>query len=112
MKVMNTKENCLLLGNIQIDEALGARLFGKVYQEVSAFVELGREGMKARLFDACFASEALEREWEAGAKTALYANHPEGDMKPREQDLRNLMLMPKGTELYIVHEDECVRWEN
>ena len=111
MNVMNTKENCFLLRDIQIDEVLGVRLFGKVYQEVSAFVELGRNGLKLRLFDSCFAPEVLEREWEAGARFALYTNHPEGDMRPREQDLRNLALMPERTEMYIVYEDECVRWE-
>ena len=41
VSVMRTKEDSFLLGDIQINEALGVRLFGKVYQDVSAFVELG-----------------------------------------------------------------------
>ena len=111
MNVMRTKEDCFLLGDIQINEALGVRLFGKVYQDVSAFIELGRDGLKLRLFDSFFAPEVLERQWEAGARFALYTNHPEGDMRPREQDLRNLAVMSEGTEMYIVHEDDCIRWE-
>ena len=62
------------------------------------------------LFDTTFAREVLKRPWPDEAELALYSNHPEGNMSPTEDDMENLSLMPAGTRLFIVYEDECVEW--
>ena len=62
------------------------------------------------LFDTTFAREVLKRPWPNGAELALYSNHPEGNLSPTEDDLENFALMPIGTRLFIVYEDDCVEW--
>ena len=63
-----------------------------------------------RLFDAIFARQALKRSWPDGDEVAFYSNQPEGKLATAEGDLKNLALMPSGTRLFIVCEDECVEW--
>ena len=80
-----------------------------LYEAASAYViqSTNSEG-ELCLFDTTFAREILDRSWPNGAELALYSNHPEGNMSPTEDDLENLALMPTGTRLFIVYEDECV----
>ena len=94
-----------------IGTEFGCRLFGKLYEAASAYVirNADAEG-ELCLFDTTFAREVLDRSWPEGAVFALYSNHPEGDMSPTEDDLENFALMPAGTRLFIVYEDECVEW--
>lgn len=90
----------------------GVALFGKLYQQASAYaIVTSEEQREMRIFDTAFARETLYREWPEGARVVLYTNHPEGNMLPSEDDMENLAAMPAGTELYVVWEDRCVRWE-
>lgn len=95
-----------------IGTEFGKRLFGKLYAAASAYVIQAPNGEgELGLLDTAFAREALKRPWPDGAEFGLYSNHPEGDMSPTEDDLENLALMPTGTRLYIVCEDDCIEWE-
>ena len=95
-----------------IGTEFGCRLFGKLYEPASAYVIQSTNGEgELCLFDTTFAWEVLKRPWPNGAEFALYSNHPEGNMSPTEDDLKNLSLMPAGTRLFIVCEDECVEWD-
>lgn len=93
------------------DERLGVKLFGKLYQEASAYAIRHDGRLEVGIFDTVFARDALQRTWPEGSIAALYSNHPEGDMQPRAGDLENLAAMPDGTKLYIVCERRCVRWD-
>ena len=94
-----------------IGTEFGCRLFGHLYVPASAYVIQSTNGEgELCLFDTTFAREVLMRPWPDGAELALYSNHPEGNMSPTEDDLKNLALMPAGTRLFIVCEDECVEW--
>ena len=87
----------------------GCRLFGHLYEAASAYVIQNTNGEgELCLFDTTFAREVLKRPWPNGAVIALYSNHPEGNLSPTEDDMENLSLMPAGTRLFIVCEDECV----
>ena len=94
-----------------IGTEFGCRLFGHLYVPASAYVIQSTNGEGGLcLFDTTFARELLKRPWPDGAELALYSNHPEGNMSPTEDDMENLSLMPAGTRLFIVYEDECVEW--
>ena len=94
-----------------IGTEFGCRLFGHLYEPASAYVIQSTNGEgELCLFDTTFARELLKRPWPDGAELALYSNHPEGNMSPTEDDMENLSLMPAGTRLFIVYEDECVEW--
>ena len=105
--------NVLHLGKVpgSIGTEFGRRLFGKLYEPASAYVIQNTDGEGALcLFDTGFAREVLQHPWPDGAELALYSNHPEGKLSPTKADLENLALMPAGTRLFIVCEDECVEW--
>ena len=90
----------------------GCRLFGHLYEAASAYVIQSADGEgELCLFDTTFAREVLDRSWLNGAVFTLYSNHPEGNLSPTEDDLKNLTLMPAGTRMFIVCEDECVEWD-
>ena len=106
--------NVLPLGKVSgsVGTEFGRRLFGKLYEAASAYVIRNADGEgELCLFDTTFAREVLDRSWPNGVELALYSNHPEGNMSPTEDDLKNLSLMPAGTRLFIVCEDECVEWD-
>ena len=105
--------NVLPLGKVSgsVGTEFGCRLFGKLYEAASAYVIRNADGEGGLcLFDTTFVREVLKRPWPDGAELALYSNHPEGNLSPTEDDLKNLSLMPAGTRLFIVCEDECVEW--
>lgn len=105
--------NVLPLGKVSgsVGTEFGRRLFGKLYEAASAYVIRNADGEgELCLFDTTFAREVLDRSWPNGVELALYSNHPEGNLSPTEDDMENLALMPIGTCLFIVYEDECVEW--
>ena len=106
--------NVLPLGKLSggIGMEFGCRLFGRLYEAASAYVIQNTNGEgELCLFDTTFAREVLKRPWPDGAVFALYSNHPEENMSPTEDDLENFALMPAGTRMFIVCEDECVEWD-
>ena len=105
--------NVLPLGKVSgsVGTEFGCRLFGRLYEAASAYVVRNVDGEgELCLFDTTFAREVLKRPWPDGAALALYSNHPEGKLSPTKDDMENLSLMPAGTRLFIVCEDECVEW--
>ena len=120
---MNPEEMCMRMTDFNvlplrelpggfICTKFGVRLFGLLYETASAYVIQAPNGEgELGLLDTAFAREALKRPWPDGAEFGLYSNHPEGDMSPTEDDLENLALMPEGTRLFIVCEDDCIEWE-
>lgn len=92
-------------------QRFGALLLGMVYQEASAYALLDEEGaiVEFKLFDTMDSQPALARDWPGGARIALYSNHPYGDLRPTQDDLRNLARLP-GAALFVVCEGQCTRF--
>ena len=108
-----TKEKPLrVLCGEWVDTGFGKRLFGRSYQEASAYVmQTERAEAEVCIFDTYAPEDAFEREWSEGARIALYSNHYQGQLEPNVCDLRNLAALPRGTELYLVRDRQCVKWK-